>query len=138
MELRVPKIGVNVFVLNEGKLLLGKRKGKRGYGTWSLPGGHFEYGESFTAAAKRELEEETGIKAEALKFVQLINQPLNDSHYVHINFLAKTWHGVPRCMEPNKFSEWRWFDLTNIPANIFIGHKQFFPALLDTISYVDD
>lgn len=137
MKTSVVKIGVNVFVLKDEKLLLGKRIGKRGYGTWCLPGGHFEFGESLTGAAARELEEETGLKASNLEFTQLINQPLEDCHYVHVNFLANEWEGEPRVTEPDKFAEWRWFDLSALPEDIFIGHQQFIPAFLEKRHFID-
>ena len=41
----------------KGKLVLSKHKEK---GTWEIPGGHVEAGESWKEAAKRELYEETG------------------------------------------------------------------------------
>ena len=58
---RVIKIGCEIFVIKEHKLLFGKRKNTYGEDSWGLPGGHLEYGEKLADAAKRELEEETGI-----------------------------------------------------------------------------
>lgn len=51
--------GVIVISKNTSKILLvqGRRTGK-----WSLPKGHIEKNESYEACARRELEEETGIK----------------------------------------------------------------------------
>lgn len=136
METPVVKIGVNVFVIKDEKLLWGKRIGKTT--GWCLPGGHFEFGESLTAAAARELREETGIEADEddLGFVQLINEPTETTHYVHINFLAKEWRGELKVMEPEKFAEWRWFDLSEPPEEIFSGHKLFLPAFLKKISFI--
>jgi len=137
METPPVRIGVNVFVFKEGKLLLGKRIGKVGTNTWCLPGGHFEFGEHLSKAAARELEEETGLQASELEYIQLINQPMEDKHYVHINFLAKSWKGEPRVTEPDKFAEWQWFDLDNLPAEMFEGHVAFVPAYLRRINFID-
>lgn len=138
MEKTYPKIGVNVFVLKDGKLLLGKRIGKTGYGTWCLPGGHFEWGESLANAATRELEEETSIKSNNLQFLHLVNEPRKDTHYVHVDFLAKNWEGEPKVTEPEKFAEWNWFDLNNLPNPIFIGHQKLIPAFIQKITFQDN
>lgn len=57
-----PGLGVGVLVIENGRVLLGKRKGSHGAGTWSAPGGHLEYGESIENCAEREVLEETGLR----------------------------------------------------------------------------
>lgn len=131
------KIGVNVFVIRDNKVLFGKRIGKVGHGTWCLPGGHFEYGESLMDAAKRELREETGIISDNLEFVHIINDPEEHTHYVHINFLAKDFQGEAEVTEPDKFAEWRWFEIDQLPEDIFSGHKKFIPTFLRKLTFVD-
>lgn len=51
--------GAGCLVINDaGEILLGRRTDS---GEWATPGGHVEDGESFEAAAVRELHEETGL-----------------------------------------------------------------------------
>ena len=61
--LHVPRtrVGVGVIVVRGGLVLLGQRLGSHGAGTWALPGGNLEFGESVEACARRELLEETGL-----------------------------------------------------------------------------
>lgn len=132
------KIGVNVFLIKDGRILLGKRIGKTGYGTWCLPGGHLEYGESLGDAAKRELKEETGITAENVEFLHIINDVQYGDHYIHINFLAKNFEGEVKVTEPDKFSEWKWFSIDYLPENMFAGHQKFVPAYVKKRAFVDD
>jgi 8-oxo-dGTP diphosphatase len=58
-------VGVAVFVLHPKKypgcVLLGKRIGSDGSGTYALPGGHVAFGESLAETAVRETKEETGL-----------------------------------------------------------------------------
>jgi 8-oxo-dGTP diphosphatase len=56
MEKR-PAVGVAAIVTKNGKVLLGKRKGAHGEGSWAFPGGHLEFNESIEDCAKREVFE---------------------------------------------------------------------------------
>ncbi|OAL38970.1 hypothetical protein AYO20_01721 [Fonsecaea nubica] len=75
----VPRIGVAVFILHtdlksqKPKFLLGKRLGSHGAGTWALPGGHLEFGESFEECAAREVCEETGLDVGEMEFLTATN-----------------------------------------------------------------
>ncbi len=62
-----PRVGVGVIVVRTGRVLLGLRQGSHGEGTWALPGGHLEFGETVPACAARELLEETGLVATAFR-----------------------------------------------------------------------
>lgn len=134
-----PKLAVNVFVVRNNKLLLGKRKNTAGDGDWGLPGGHVEAMESLLEAAKRELQEETGLKTNTLVFNNFVNDPRpeDSSHYLHVNFLAEGITDEPVLMEPNKCYEWKWFDLDELPKNIFLGHRRCIPAFLENKTYND-
>jgi ADP-ribose pyrophosphatase YjhB (NUDIX family) len=55
--------GVGVIVVRGGDVLFGLRRGAHGGGSWSLPGGHLDGGESVETCALRELSEEAGVEA---------------------------------------------------------------------------
>lgn len=58
----VPVAGV--FVVKDEEVLMIKRGGKPNKGDWSYPAGYLEYDEKPETGAIRELEEETGLKAD--------------------------------------------------------------------------
>ncbi len=64
MSAEVPVPGVGVAVLDAGNLLLVQRGREPGRGLWAVPGGKVQLGETLTAAAIREVEEETGLIVE--------------------------------------------------------------------------
>jgi len=118
-------VGVNVLIEREGKLLMGKRKGVAGEGSWGLPGGRLEFGEKIFDCAKRELMEEVGLKAKDLEFLNIFNQirTNKNQHWIQVGLVGKGIKGEPKLMEPERCFEWRWFENNKLPKNIFRPHK---------------
>jgi 8-oxo-dGTP diphosphatase len=126
----VIKVAVDVFVIRDGKVLLGKRKGSFGAGQWGLPGGHLEYGERMADAAARELLEETGMTAKSLVFEHVVNNLGKGKHYVHVSFKAINPVGEPKVTEPDRCEEWRWFGLDALPKDLYIAHERHLKAFV--------
>ena len=57
---------VSVALIRDGRVLLVRRARPPYRGRWTLPGGRVEPGEDPTQAARREIEEELGLRVEAL------------------------------------------------------------------------
>lgn len=72
----------------EGKILL--VKSWFGHQRWSLPGGGVEKGETLRQAARRELEEETGIILDEDKFSELTHMPSEGNLFTAVVFTATT------------------------------------------------
>mmetsp|Transcript_17866 Transcript_17866/g.54647 ORF Transcript_17866/g.54647 Transcript_17866/m.54647 type:complete len:163 (-) Transcript_17866:1329-1817(-) len=147
-ERRVP-VGVGAVVLSGGAILLGKRKGSHGAGTWALPGGWLEQEESFETCAKRELEEETGIAeavlpgAEVLPFVANNFGPAMEGKCSVTIFTRVRVAGrpAPENREPHKCHEWRWHDLAQpFPEPVFAPLQSFIdsPAWKTAVLSSDD
>ena len=111
----IPKVGIGVMILREGKILLGKRKGSHGEGEYAFPGGHLEYMEGFEQCARRETAEECGVEIENVRFQYLSNLlKYAPKHYVHIGLVADWKSGEPLLLEPEKCEAWEWFDLDHL------------------------
>ena len=120
-------VGVGTLLLRAGKFLLGKRhddsakasSALHGEGTWTMPGGKIDFGETYIDAAKREIREETGIEARSFELVSLTNEILPDAHFITVGLLCTDFSGEPRVMEPDEMTEWRWFPLNEPPSPMF-------------------
>lgn len=121
-EKRYPKVGVGIIVIKDGKVLMGKRKGAHGEDTWSVPGGHLEFNESWEDCAYRECFEETGVKTKNHVFVGATNDIFSkeNKHYITIYVKGEHFDGEPSLTEPDKFVEVGWFDVYNLPSPRFI------------------
>ncbi|HWS36434.1 MAG TPA: NUDIX domain-containing protein [Actinoplanes sp.] len=117
-----PRVGLGVFVLNANdEFLMGFRESRHGHGTWSLPGGHLEHGESFAEASQREVIEETGVEVGALRVATVTNDLFADSqrHYVTIWMVGEYLDGEPTVREPDKFTRLRWVTADTLPHPVF-------------------
>jgi 8-oxo-dGTP diphosphatase len=130
MEDKQAKIGIGVIVIKDGKLLIQRRKGSHGSGTWSIPGGHLEFGESFEETAEREVFEETGIKIKNIRFGAITNDILlaDGKHYVSIWLVSDYASGEARIMEPNKSDGLEWCTFTTLPAPLAPWWNQLFKS----------
>lgn len=117
-----PRIGVGVLIIHQNKVLLSQRKNSHGAGSWCLPGGHLEFGESIEQCAIRETHEEAGIIINDIKHLCFINCIFKNEnkHYVTLFVRAEYQSGTPLQKEPEKTSVWQWFDLHNLPTPLFL------------------
>lgn len=85
---------VNICVKKGDEVLLLNRQHDDFKG-WIQPGGKVEFPESFFAAAKRELKEETGLTALnlELKGISGFTNPLGNERYVYYDFLCQAFEG---------------------------------------------
>jgi 8-oxo-dGTP diphosphatase len=123
MEGSRPVIGVGVIIVNkDGKILIGRRKGSHAQ-KFSIPGGHFELGETFEEAAEREVAEETGLQLSDPVVIAVTNNlgtyKEEGKHTISIILLAKKFTGEPQNMEPEKNEEWFWCDPKSLPEPHF-------------------
>jgi 8-oxo-dGTP diphosphatase len=114
-------VGVQCFVLSDSRILLGLRSSGFGKGTWGLPGGHLEQGESILAAAARELREETGLVAHKMR-IAAIGDPLPENNYhLQIGVLVEEWSGNPSTTAPNELGELCFFPLSDLPRDVLVS-----------------
>jgi ADP-ribose pyrophosphatase YjhB (NUDIX family) len=113
-----PIVGVGVVVLQGDRVLLVRRGQAPNVGRWSLPGGGQELGETYRAAAEREVREETAVEIEVRGLIDVVDSITRDSdgrirfHYVLVDVLAAWRAGEARA--GGDAAEARWFALDDL------------------------
>lgn len=122
-----PKVGVGVFVVRDGKILVGQRQGSHGAEMWALPGGHLEINESIADCARREISEESGICITNIRHLDFTNDVLQaeGKHYVTLFVVADWVSGEAEIQEPEKCLEWRWVEWPHIPEPLLWPLQNF-------------
>ncbi len=98
------------MVADGGRWLILRRTGAHGAGTWGLPGGHQEFGESPEGTAVREVAEETGLTVRATARLGFTDDPMPEigRHYVTLFVACEVVTGEARIMEPDKATDLAW------------------------------
>jgi len=115
------RIGVGIALINkENKVFVGKRiDNPKNF--WQMPQGGVDKNEFFFEAAKRELEEETGIKS--VKLLKEIDEWLE--YELPNNLLGKIWNGKFRGQKQ------KWFIMKFLGNNNEINIHTKRPEFLD-------
>lgn len=119
------RVGVAILVKRGDKVLLGKRKGSHGAGTWAFPGGHLEFGETIEQTVRRELFEETGMTFGKMSLGSYTNDrmPDEDKHYITLFAIVEDAQGEPEVKEPHKCDAWEWYRWGEFPTPLFLPLK---------------
>lgn len=142
---------VGVAIFNpQGQIWLGKRFGEDGPHVWQCPQGGIDKGEKPKAAARRELFEETGLRAEDMAYLGKVKGwtyydfpphvlKANSKRFNNLGQRQKwyafryfgdgsdvnlTAHG------PQEFSEWKWVDLATIADTIVPFKRAVYEQLI--------
>ena len=124
----VTRAGMGIMVMDaDGRVLMGLRNADaalassdlHGEGTWTFPGGKFDFGDGLFQGVARELKEETDLDLIHAEIISVSNERADTAHYITIGFLATEWRGEVKTMEPDEIIKWEWFALDALPANVY-------------------
>jgi ADP-ribose pyrophosphatase YjhB (NUDIX family) len=111
-----PRVTATVILLKDGQVLFSKRALEPHKGKYDTPGGFAEYGESPSAAIKRELKEETGLVADDCTLIDwgshIYEENVSTCDFI---FLVTKWHGTIQAADDSAALVWKPIDFIVSP-----------------------
>ena len=116
-----PQVGAAIIITKADKVLLMKRKGPHGQGTWSTPGGHLDFGETLEGCAAREAKEEVGVDVVEIRFRAVTNDVFDSegTHYITI-WMEGSTTDEPTIAAEDEVEEIGWYAWDALPSPLFL------------------
>lgn len=130
--LRRPVVGIAAAArTRDGRWLLIRRADT---GTWALPGGTLEWGETLRDALVRELREEAGVtQSDVSRVVGVFSRPDRDPRFHAVTIVVEVLVEPPALepMNPLEILEARLFTEETLPTELAMGMQDMLAAARD-------
>lgn len=127
-----PGVGVGLVIGRaDGLVLLYRRMNAPEAGHWNIVGGKVDTMERSAEAARREAEEETGLRIGKVDFLCLAEEifPAEQHHWISLIYQTEDFSGEPRLTEPDKLTDFGWFSPELPPAPLSVFARRAFLSL---------
>jgi 8-oxo-dGTP diphosphatase len=128
-----PAVTVDVVIVTreaKPRVLLIRRKHEPYLGQWAIPGGFVDMDEALEAAARRELLEETSVRARKLEQLGTFGDPGRDprGRTISVVYLAQVDAERVHPEANDDAAEVGWFSLSRPPADLAFDHAEILAA----------
>jgi 8-oxo-dGTP diphosphatase len=130
-------VDVVIFTLLERELnvLLVQRKRWPYEGYWAIPGGFINMDESLDSAARRELEEETGVRDVYLEQLYTFGNPRRDprTRVISLAYFSLVSSDTQSIPSSDESTEVRWFPIRRLPGQLAFDHEAILASAMDRL-----
>ncbi|MBK9710766.1 MAG: NUDIX hydrolase [Kouleothrix sp.] len=130
-------VDVVIFTLQNRELnvLLVQRKHWPFEGCWALPGGFTNMNESLDQAARRELEEETGLHDIYLEQLYTFGEPQRDprTRVISVAYIALVSADKQTLRASDESTDVRWFPVRRLPGPLAFDHDAILATAMDRL-----
>lgn len=116
LKISPEQLCVFAFIKKDNKVLMGLREYIKNKPVWTYPGGRGRKDETLMDTLKREIFEEIGISK--ITPIRTIGQKNGVKKGDKVYFVECETSEEPILMEPEKFNQWKWFPINELPKNL--------------------
>jgi ADP-ribose pyrophosphatase YjhB (NUDIX family) len=128
-----PGINVDILIIRDNKVLLGLMTEKwnyEGHQVYGVPGRDIGFRENMGDTVKRNIKEEFNCNVTNHKIFSVNANYALGGHYIGIGVVAEI-DGNPKVLLPDDWVRWEWFDMGNIPINLFPATKNLIDCYIN-------
>ena len=120
-SIQQPAVGVAAIVVNNNKILIGRRLSAPMEGSWQLPGGWLRAGEDPVMAVARKLADFSGLNCDKTRFVTYTNNLFESGlHTISLYFELNCLNADTVELNLNQdCGDWFWADWYDLPQPLF-------------------
>jgi len=119
---------VGVLLVDNGRLLLGRRIRRDEFEGWQCPGGFIRSNEEISAAAQRCCLQKAGVQINHIEQGPFTNNIFHSStpiqHSVTLYTIAREFKVINSALYTDIQLQWQWFNIDEIPSQKFQPLKQ--------------
>jgi 8-oxo-dGTP diphosphatase len=116
---RGPALTVDAVLIEDGAVLLVRRRNPPFAGAYALPGGFVDYGETVETAAVRETREETGLDVAITRLLGVYSDPARDPRGHTVSIVYRVVRRGGTLAGADDADEARFFPLDALPTLAF-------------------
>lgn len=117
-------VSADAVIVKNDQILLIQRALDPFKGFWATPGGYVGWNETIEDAIRREVTEETGLRASGIRPVGVYSQPARHPDQVINCVYIVDVEDVSALKPGDDATEAKWFPLTKLPVNMAFDHRQ--------------
>lgn len=134
-----PSVTVDVVIFtlqnNELHVLLVKRRNWPYEGRWAIPGGFVNMDEPLDQAARRELEEETGVRDVYVEQLYTFGTPKRDprTRVISVAYMALIRSDQQTLRVSEESTDVSWFPVRRLPGTLAFDHEHILAMAIDRL-----
>lgn len=133
MNSQSPKVGLNILIIQNNKVLLGLLTEKwlyQGKQVYGVPGRDLYFQETIGDGVKRDIKGELGVEIINYKIISINANYEYENHYIGIGIVAEI-NGDIKLLKEEDWERWEWFDINQIPDNLFPDARNLIKCYLE-------
>jgi 8-oxo-dGTP diphosphatase len=84
------------------------------------------------------VREETGIFLRGVKVMCVNNNKNEHAHFITIGIFSDDFVGEAQVMEPDEITEWKWFDLGDLPQPLYFPSARILENYAKSLFYISE